>query len=60
MPATFQRAVDMILAGGKGQFVLVYEDDIIVYSTDADSQLSHLEKVFTLLGENSFTRKAKK
>jgi len=59
-PATFQRAVDMILAGVKWQYVLVCFDDIIVYSTDAESHLSHLEKVFTLLGENGVTLKAKK
>ena len=59
-PATFQRAIDMILAGVKWQYVLVYLDDIIVYSADAESHLSHLEKVFTLLGENGVTLKAKK
>jgi len=59
-PATFQRAVDMIQAGVKWQYVLVYLDDIIVYSTDAESHLSHLQKVFTLLGENGVTLKAKK
>jgi len=59
-PATLQRAVDMILAGVKWQYVLVYLDDIIVYSTNAESHLSHLEKVFTLLGENGVTLKAKK
>jgi len=50
----------MILAGVKWQYVLVYFDDIIVYSADAESHLSHLEKVFTLLGENGVTPKAKK
>jgi len=59
-PATFQRAIDMILAGVKWQYVLVYLDDIIVYSADAESHLSNLEKVFTLLGENGVTLKAKK
>jgi len=58
--ATFQRAIDMILAGVKWQYVLVYLDDIIVYSADAESHLSHLEKVLTLLGENGVTLKAKK
>jgi len=32
----------------------------MVYSADAESLLSHLEKVFTLLGENGVTLKAKK
>jgi len=59
-PATFQRAIDMILAGEKCQYVLVDVDDIIVYSANAESHLSHLEKVFILLGENGVTPKAKK
>jgi len=50
----------MILAGVKWKYVLVYFDDIIVYSAHAESHLSHLEKVFTLLGENGVTLKAKK
>jgi len=50
----------MILAGLKWKYVLVYFDDIIVYSADAESHLSHLKKVFTLLGENGVTLKAKK
>jgi len=31
-PATFQRAMDMILAGVKWQICLVYLDDVIVFS----------------------------
>jgi len=59
-PATFQRAIDMILAGVQWQYVFVYLDDIIVYSADAESHPSHLEKVFSLLGEKGVTLKAKK
>jgi len=59
-PATFQRAIDMILAGVKWQYVVIYLDGIIVYSADTESHLSHLEKVFILLGENGVTLKEKK
>jgi len=59
-PATSQRSIDIILAGVEWQYVLVYLDDIIVYSADAESHFSYLEKVFTLLGENGVTLKAKK
>jgi len=59
-PATFQSAIDMILAGVNCQNVLVYLNDIIVFSAGAESHLSHLEKAFTLLGKNSVTLKAKK
>ena len=59
-PATFQRAIDLNLAGVKWKYVLVYLEDIIVYSADAESHPSHLEKVFTWLGESGVTLKAKK
>jgi len=50
----------MLLAGVKWQYVLVYLDDIIVFSHDAETHLSHLDKVFTLLGNTGVTLKAKK
>jgi len=50
----------MLLAGVKWQYVLVYIDDIIVFSHDAETHLSHLDKVFTLLGNAGVTLKAKK
>lgn len=59
-PATFQRAIDMILTGVKWQYALVYLDDIIVFSKAADDHLRHLDQVFTLLGEAGVTLKASK
>ena len=49
-PATFQRAMDMILSGVKWQNVLVYLDVLIIISADAESHLSHLEMVLILSG----------
>lgn len=59
-PATFQRAIDLILAGVKWQIALVYLDDIIVFSGTAEEHLSHLDRVFTLLGEAGVTLKPTK
>ena len=59
-PATFQQAIDMLLAGVKRQYVLVYLDDITVFSHDAETHLSHLDRVFTLLGNADVTLKAKR
>ena len=59
-PATFQRAIDMILAGVKWQYALVYLDDIIVFSRTAEEHISHLDKVFTLLSEAGVTLKPSK
>lgn len=59
-PATFQRAIDMILARVKWQYALVYLDDIIVFSQGAEEHVSHLDKVFTLLSEAGLTLKPSK
>eukprot|EP00171_Calliarthron_tuberculosum_P023134 IDg23134t1 len=48
-PATFQRALDIILAGYKWQTCLVYLDDVIVFSRNYDEHLVHLDQVLTAL-----------
>ena len=45
-PATFQRAMDVILNDLKLFCVLVYLDDINVYSRTFNDYLDHLELVF--------------
>ena len=54
-PATFQRAMDIILARVRWRFVLVYLDDIIIFSRGAEEHLSHLESVLKLLQEAGAT-----
>lgn len=48
-PATFQRLMQQCLSGQIADSVLVYLDDIIVYSPDFSSHLCHLEAVFERL-----------
>lgn len=57
-PATFQRAMDIILAGVKWQTCLVYLDDVIVFSCSCGEHLAHLDHVLTLLKENPVSLKA--
>jgi len=40
--------------------VLVYLDDLIIFSADAESHLSHLDTVLTLLVKHGVTLKAQK
>ena len=44
--ATFQWAMDIAFAGEIGNFVVIYMDDITVYSKFDREHLRHLEKVF--------------
>lgn len=59
-PATFQRAMDMILAGVKWQTCLIYLDDVIVFSKTAEQHLDHLAEVLDLLAAAGVTLKATK
>ncbi|XP_029920671.1 uncharacterized protein LOC115368614 [Myripristis murdjan] len=45
-PATFQRLMQQCLNGQLSESVLVYLDDIIIYSPDFSSHLQHLDEVF--------------
>eukprot|EP00253_Pinus_taeda_P033072 PITA_33072 len=44
--ATFQRAMDIAFVGEKDKFVLIYLDDIIVYSNSHQNHIQHLKRVF--------------
>ena len=54
-PATFQRAMDIILSRVRWKSVLVYLDDIIVFSREESEHLRHLEQVLALLQEAGAT-----
>jgi ribonuclease HI len=44
--ATFQRAMDITFIGEKDKFMVIYLDDIIVFSTSDDEHLQHLKQTF--------------
>jgi hypothetical protein len=47
-PATFQRAIDVILSGVKWKTFLVYLDDVIIFSPDRESHLGHVDDALSL------------
>ena len=59
-PATFQRLMDIVLAGLKWKCCLVYLDDIIVYSPTFQQHLQDLHSVFLALASANLTLKASK
>lgn len=59
-PATFQRALDIILLGVRYDFALVYLDDIIIFSRTFEEHLGHLTTVLTLLKEEIVSLKLSK
>nr|XP_054596242.1 uncharacterized protein LOC129163293 [Nothobranchius furzeri] len=48
-PATFQRLMQQCLSGHLAECLLVYLDDVIIYSADFSSHLQHLDEVFQRL-----------
>lgn len=48
-PGTFQAAMNSTLAPGLRRFVLVFFDDILVYSHSYEDHLHHLDLVFQWL-----------
>ena len=53
-PATFQAAMNRLFAPYLGKFVLVYIDDVIIYSRSKSEHLEHLDAVLGLLEANQF------
>ena len=59
-PATFQRIMNNALRDFLGKFVIVYLDDIVIYSDSDSEHKQHLEQVFETLQKNDlFARPSK-
>jgi len=59
-PSTFQNAMDKVFGQRIGRFVLVYMDDILIYSRSREEHLQHLQEVFNLLSSHNYYLKRKK
>ncbi|KAI5965705.1 uncharacterized protein KGF55_001067 [Candida pseudojiufengensis] len=59
-PATFQRIMNMIFHDFIGRFVVVYLDDILIYSKSEQEHMEHLTLVFQKLHEHNLVAKQKK
>lgn len=59
-PATFQRLMQRCLGSQVNDSLLIYLDDIIVYSGSFDMHLTHLERVFQKLHEHGLKLQPKK
>ena len=59
-PSHFQRIMDLVFSDLLGQCVMVYIDDIVIYSKNLTDHFSHLETVFERLAHFGLQIKAEK
>ena len=59
-PATFQRALDIILSGVHWQAGLIYLDDVIVFSRTTEDHLRHVDEIIAVLRNAGVTLRLKK
>jgi len=52
-PSIFMRLMNHVLREFVGRFIVVYFDDILVYSRDLDDHLGHLRKVILVLRKHA-------
>jgi hypothetical protein len=59
-PATFQRVMNDVFGQSVGDFVVVYLDDILIYSKSAEEHEAYLRKVLETLRRHKFYANKKK
>jgi hypothetical protein len=59
-PATFQRAIDVVLRTVRFQCALTYVDDIVIYSSTFEQHLADLSRVLKLLDDAGISLKLPK
>lgn len=59
-PSTFQALMNTIFRPLMRKSVLVFFDDILIYSNDWETHLKHVREVFNILRENKLSVKFKK
>ena len=59
-PATFQNAMNNLFGSRIGKYVLVYMDDILIFSTTKEEHIQHVQEVLSLLRSQHYYVKKEK
>ncbi|CAF3363996.1 unnamed protein product [Rotaria socialis] len=54
-PPSFQRVMNNIIGYNRWDYILVYLDDILVFSHSFDDHMKHLQQLFNVLNTHQFT-----
>jgi hypothetical protein len=60
VPTTFQALIKQIFAAHLRKFILVFFDDVLIYSKYMTEHINHLQQVMAILRSNSLTAKRSK
>ena len=59
-PSTFERCMELVLKGLQWKTLLIYLDDVIIFSPDFDTQIQRLDEVFHRLSQAGLKLKPSK
>ena len=59
-PATFQDVMNQVFAALNRKFVLIFVDDILIYSKSYTDHVQHLQEVFEIISQHNFFLKPSK
>ena len=59
-PATMQKIINKILQSYLDRFVIIYMDDILVYSNTKENHVKHVKMILSALKQKNFKIKTKK
>ena len=59
-PSTFERCMELVMRGLQWKTLLIYLDDLIIYSTNFGEHISRLDEVFNRLSKAGFKLKPSK